>query len=164
MSEYHLKGRNRFKRHYNALFLTCDIRKNPLVEHENVKNRKNCAIRPVFSDTESADHLGLRLSTKPAPVGILYILKTGSYEKLSHNSSKRELRIGAVNKFRIQTFLTGFERGLFTRIFYLFLWNWTYLTGACVKEIRTDQDAATGCYAGTSPEKRQGHDAYLQED
>lgn len=164
MSEYHLKGQNRFKRHYNALFLTCDIRKNPLVEHENVKNRKNCAIRPVFSDTESADHLGLRLSTKPAPVGILYILKTGSYEKLGHNSSKRELCIGAVNKFRIQAFLTGFVRALFTRIFCMFLWNWFHFTGACVKEVRPNQDTGAACYTGTSSEKRQGHDTCLHGD
>lgn len=52
---------------------------------------------------------------------------------------------------------------LFTRIFYLFLWNLIYLTGACAKEMRPEQDTGTACHAGTSSEKRQGHDTYLQK-
>ena len=52
---------------------------------------------------------------------------------------------------------------LFTRIFYLLLWNLIYLTGACGKEIRPDQVTDIACYAGTSSEKRQGYDAYLQK-
>lgn len=46
----------------------------------------------------------------------------------------------------------------------MFLWNWFHFTGACVKEVRPNQDTGAACYTGTSSEKMQGHDTYLQED
>jgi len=112
---------------------------------------------PSFSKKYFADHPGLRLSTKPAPVGTLYILKTGSYEKLGHNFLEREFSIGAVNIFSDYAFLTGFMNTFFAKIFCMFLKNKIHLAGGCKKRLQQIQDIGSVYYAGTSIEKRQRH-------